>query len=124
LFAGNKGIYYLHYKVGPDPRNWQAFYKTSTDNGNSWSEAIQLPDSVLGPIKNKPLKLSNGDMLYPSSRESEDEKSWTAHFENQMHIPITGERIQYHQQHLELFSQHYCVIKTIVYRHFFAAGRI
>jgi predicted neuraminidase len=81
LFADNKGTYYLHYKVGPDPRNWQAFYKISADNGNSWSEARQLPDSLLGPIKNKPLILSNGDILYPSSRESEDEKSWTSHFE-------------------------------------------
>ncbi|MFW2476585.1 MAG: sialidase family protein [Sediminibacterium sp.] len=81
LFTDKKGILYLHYKVGPNPRQWKAFYKTSTNNGQSWSAALQLPDSLLGPIRNKPLLLDNGHLLYPSSRESEDEKSWTAHFE-------------------------------------------
>lgn len=81
LFKDKKGLLYLHYKVGPDPRHWKAFYKISTDFGQSWSVAIQLPDSLLGPIRNKPLLLDNGNILYPSSRESEDEQSWTAHFE-------------------------------------------
>ncbi len=81
LFTDVKGKLYLHYKVGPNPREWKAFYKTSTDKGRSWSHAVQLPDSLLGPIKNKPLLLSNGNILYPSSRESLDEKNWTAHFE-------------------------------------------
>ncbi|TDO26505.1 sialidase family protein [Sediminibacterium goheungense] len=81
LFTDAKGKLYLHYKVGANPRQWKAFYKTSTDGGRSWSDAVQLPDSLLGPIRSKPLLLSNGDILYPSSRESIDEKSWTAHFE-------------------------------------------
>lgn len=81
LFTDKKGKLYLHYKVGPDPRNWLGFYTSSTDKGRNWSAPIQLPDSLLGPIKNKPLQLSNGDILYPSSRESEDEESWMAHIE-------------------------------------------
>jgi predicted neuraminidase len=36
----------------------------------------------LGPIKNKPLELDNGDWLCPSSTETEDEPSkWQVHFE-------------------------------------------
>lgn len=81
LFMDNKGLLYLHFKVGKDPRHWQAFYKTSSNKGLSWSDAKKLPDSLLGPIKNKPLQLNNGDILYPSSRESADEKLWTAHIE-------------------------------------------
>ena len=81
LFSDKKGTLYLHYKVGPDPRNWQGFYKSSTDKGRNWSDAIQLPDSLLGPVRNKPLQLTNGDILYPSSRESEEDESWTAHME-------------------------------------------
>lgn len=81
LFTDKNGLLYLHYKVGPNPRQWKAFYKTSFDKGYSWSEATQLPDSLLGPIRNKPLLLDNGNILYPSSRESADEKSWTSHFE-------------------------------------------
>ncbi len=81
LFTDKSGKLLLHYKVGADPRHWKAFYKTSIDNGHTWSTATQLPDRLLGPIRNKPLILSTGDILYPSSRESEDEKTWTAHFE-------------------------------------------
>jgi len=81
LFLDKKGTLYLHYKVGPDPRNWLGFYKSSTDKGRNWSDAIQLPDSLVGPIKNKPLQLANGDILYPSSRESEEDDNWIAHME-------------------------------------------
>lgn len=81
LFIDKKGTIYLHYKVGASPRQWKAFYKTSTDNGRNWSDAIQLHDSLLGPIRNKPLQLANGDILYPSSRESEEDDNWTAHME-------------------------------------------
>ena len=81
LFTNTAGTLFLHYKVGPNPRAWKGFYKMSTNNGQSWTAAEALPDSLLGPIKNKPLVLSNGDLLYPSSRESVDEKTWTAHFE-------------------------------------------
>lgn len=81
LFTDKKGKLYLHYKVGASPRNWKAFYKISSDRGHSWSASMQLPDSLLGPIRNKPLILANGEILYPSSRESEEDDNWTAHME-------------------------------------------
>lgn len=76
---GNK--LYLHYKVGPNPREWWALYKVSADNGRTWSNAQPLPAGYLGPIKNKPIKLWNGTILYPSSTESRDEKHWCIHIE-------------------------------------------
>lgn len=81
LFKARNGILYLHYKVGPNPREWWALHKYSKDDGKSWSEPIPLPSGFLGPIKDKPVQLANGEILYPSSVESKDEKHWTIHME-------------------------------------------
>lgn len=81
LFKTKKGLLVLHYKVGPNPREWWAVMKTSNDNGLTWSKAQKLPKGFLGPIKNKPLQLASGDILYPSSTESLDEKVWQIHLE-------------------------------------------
>lgn len=71
----------LFYKVGPNPRTWWGEVKYSYDNGTTWSAPEKLPDGFLGPIKNKPVLLNNGQILYPSSTESEDEKTWSIHLE-------------------------------------------
>ena len=81
LFRAKNGILYLHYKIGPNPREWWAEYKTSKNDGKTWSDAKKLPAGLLGPIKNKPIQLSNGFILYPSSSESLDEKTWLIHVE-------------------------------------------
>ena len=81
LFKAKNGTLFLHYKVGLNPRSWWAEYKTSANNGKTWSKAQKLPDDFLGPIKNKPVQLSNGTILYPSSTESLDEKTWNIHLE-------------------------------------------
>ena len=69
---------WLFYKVGPSPERWWGMSKTSTDDGSHWSEARRLPDSILGPIKNKPIQLANGDILSPGSTE---DSGWRVHFE-------------------------------------------
>ncbi|ARS40061.1 sialidase [Sphingobacteriaceae bacterium GW460-11-11-14-LB5] len=81
LFKTKNGTLFLHYKVGTNPRTWWAEYKTSVNDGKTWSKAQKLPKGFLGPIKNKPLQLSNGTILYPSSTESLDEKTWAIHIE-------------------------------------------
>jgi len=81
LFKAKNGTLFLHYKVGPNPREWWAEYKTSTNDGKTWSVAKKLPPGFLGPIKNKPIQLKNGTILYPSSTESLDEKTWKIHIE-------------------------------------------
>lgn len=70
LFKRDNGDVILYYKVGPSPGTWWGMYKISTDHGKSWSAAIKLPDNFLGPIKNKPEKLSDGAILYPTSFET------------------------------------------------------
>src|SRR5260221_13997958 len=51
----------------------------SNDAGKSWSKPRRLPEGILGPIKNKPVQLANGDILCPSSTEGSN--GWRVHFE-------------------------------------------
>lgn len=80
LFKSRSDKLFLFYKVGPNPREWWGVYKTSADNGKTWSAATRLPDGVLGPVKNKPIQLANGVILSPCSTESKTEV-WKAHIE-------------------------------------------
>ncbi|MEY4433403.1 MAG: hypothetical protein RLZZ44_1537 [Bacteroidota bacterium] len=61
----------LFYKIGPKPSEWWGMYITSTDNGKTWSKPNSMPKDYLGPIKNKPVLLSNGTLLCPSSIEGD-----------------------------------------------------
>jgi predicted neuraminidase len=79
LFQPAKGPLLLFYKVGPSPSTWWAMMATAEDAGKSWSHPQRLPDGILGPIKNKPVQLANGDLLCPSSTEGTD--GWRVHFE-------------------------------------------
>ena len=51
---------------------------TSADGGQTWSRPRRLPEGILGPIKNKPVQLADGDILCPSSTEHD---GWRVHFE-------------------------------------------
>ena len=68
----------LFYKVGLSPSQWRGAVLTSTDGGETWRHGPKLPEPFLGPVKNKPLALDNGDLLCPSSRE---QGGWRCHFE-------------------------------------------
>jgi predicted neuraminidase len=77
LFAANEKLL-LFYKVGDTPKNWRGMLMISSDDGITWSQAQRLPDGILGPIKNKPVQLSNGDLLCGVSSE---QNGWTVHME-------------------------------------------
>ena len=79
LFQPKSGPLMLFYKVGPSPSTWWGMLMTSEDNGKTWSKARRLPDGILGPIKNKPAQLANGDIL--SGTSTEGEGGWRVHFE-------------------------------------------
>jgi predicted neuraminidase len=82
LFEVGQGTLTLFYKVGPTPRTWWGMIRTSLDAGRTWSDARRLPDGVLGPIKNKPVRLMDGSVIAGSSTESDDTPSiWRIHFE-------------------------------------------
>ena len=82
LFEMPDGAARLFYKVGPSPRSWWGMVRTSRDGGRTWDAAERLPDGILGPIKNKPVRLADGSIVSPSSTESDDRPStWRIHFE-------------------------------------------
>lgn len=101
LFKTKAGKLFLYYKVGPNPREWWGMMMYSTNNGKSWSKPERLPGTMLGPIKNKPFQLENGDILYPTSTESVDKNIWKIHLEksdkngrNWTHIDIPNDTFQ------------------------------
>jgi predicted neuraminidase len=87
LFQPPGGPLILFYKVGPDPFSWWGMVVESQDGGRSWSAPRRLPDGVLGPIKNKPVVLSDGSWISPSSTEAGEGmgnhagSNWRLHFE-------------------------------------------
>ncbi len=85
--SGNKIL--LFYKVGSSPSTWWGMLMTSDDEGKTWSESVKLPRNILGPIKNKPVLLENGDLLCPSSTEND---SWSVHMEITPDFGKTWER--------------------------------
>ena len=93
LFKNAENTLMLYYKEGPSPSSWWGKLKTSEDNGASWSAAEQLPDGILGPIKNKPIQLANGSIVSPSSVESEDGAVWKSHIELSSDNGYTWERV-------------------------------
>jgi len=83
LFQPKKGPLMLFYKVGPTPSRWWGMLLTSKDGGKTWGNRHKLGRNnkighLVGPVKNKPIQLSNGTILCPSSTEHE---GWRVHFE-------------------------------------------
>lgn len=86
LFKPDEGPLMLFYKVGPSPREWWGMLTTSEDEGKSWTEPVKLGDGklghLIGPVKNKPIQLTDGTIICPSSTEKqEDTMHWRVHFE-------------------------------------------
>ncbi|HLY61195.1 MAG TPA: sialidase family protein [Terriglobia bacterium] len=91
LFRGQNNRIWLFYKFGPSPETWTGAYKISSDSGKTWSDPVRLPAGMLGPIKDKPIQLMNGNIVAGSSVESyqnwsawversaDDGKTWTRH---------------------------------------------
>jgi predicted neuraminidase len=89
LFQPKTGPLLLFYKVGPNPDKWWGMLTRSDDEGKTWSKSKRLPEGILGPIKNKPVQLSNGDLLCPSSTE---EGGWCVHFERTSDGGVTWQK--------------------------------
>jgi len=70
LFRDANDVVWLFFKVGPDEESWVGAYRTSNDNGKSWGDITYLPAGLLGPIRNKPILLSNGNLVAGSSKEA------------------------------------------------------
>lgn len=74
LFSSPGGQVHLYFKVGKSPRDWVTWRVRSEDEGASWSEPELLDGTAgalpSGPVKNKPIVLSDGTCLAPNSMES------------------------------------------------------
>lgn len=93
LFQPKTGLLLLFYKVGPSPQTWWGELRSSADGGKTWSAARRLPEGILGPIKNKPVQLPNGDLLSPTSSETDEKPSkWAVHFERSTDLGATWTR--------------------------------
>ncbi|KMT02171.1 hypothetical protein BVRB_9g207490 isoform A [Beta vulgaris subsp. vulgaris] len=60
----------LFFKVGPSFQTWTGAMRRSIDGGNTWSAREQLPAGIIGPVKDKPLLLKNGELICGSSVQS------------------------------------------------------
>jgi len=78
LFRTSDGPLWLFYKVGPSPSRWWALVTRSDDDGRTWNTPRRLPDGILGPIRAKPVQLSDGTLLAGSSTEHD---GWRVHME-------------------------------------------
>ena len=73
LFEINKGEITLFYKIGSSIPQWKTYFCITLDGGKTWSDPKELiagdDSGGRGPVKNKPLRLSDGTILAPSSTE-------------------------------------------------------
>ena len=75
LFKAPSGRVHLFFKVGDSPREWQTWTMSSSDGGDTWTEPRELvvgEPLSRGPVKNKPIVLSDGTWLAPASIERKD----------------------------------------------------
>lgn len=79
LFAGGDGRLLLFYKQGQQIASWRTLLLESTDEGRSWSAPRELvagdAGGGRGPVRNKPIMLTNGRILAGASTE---QGLWTA----------------------------------------------
>lgn len=94
LFQPAGAALMLFYKVGPSPSKWWGMLRTSADDGKTWSEGRKLPEGIMGPIKNKPVQLPGGEILCPTSSESNPAPNpWRVHFEITSDMGTTWKKI-------------------------------
>jgi predicted neuraminidase len=73
LFQNPQGMVFLYYKVGHEITEWYTMAMSSQDGGRTWTSPQALVEGDLGgrgPVKNKPILLSNGAILAPASIEA------------------------------------------------------
>lgn len=79
LFLRKNGEIILYFKYGKPIPEWVTYYAVSKDGGKSFSKPRVLikgdSDGGRGPVKNKPIRLENGTVLAPASKES-DKNGW------------------------------------------------
>ncbi len=79
LFLRKNGEIILYFKYGKPIAKWVTYYCISNDGGKSFSKPKELvpgdKENGRGPVKNKAIRVSDGRVIAPASRESL-RKSW------------------------------------------------
>lgn len=79
LFQKTDGTIILFYKVGEEIPTWKTWYMESHDNGATFTEPREMVEGDeiggRGPVKNKPIRLTDGTVLAPGSLEG---NTWDA----------------------------------------------
>ncbi len=103
----------LFFKAGPDPRGWWGEVIYSYDRGRSFRDRRRLPEQIHGPVRSKPIMLSNGTLLCPSSTEYDED--WRFHFESL--LDASKPELGTSWQRVESEEQPYQVIQPTVLTH-------
>lgn len=72
LFRDPERGLFLFFKVGVKVPVWQQYWMKSADNGQTWTDPVELVPGDIGgrgPVRSKPIILSTGEWLAPSSTE-------------------------------------------------------
>ncbi len=75
LFQDKNGEIYLYFKVGKNISDWETWIMSTKDFGETWTEARELvagDKGGRGPVRNKPIVLSNGRWLAGASHEKNE----------------------------------------------------
>ncbi len=74
LFLRENGEIILYFKYGKPIPNWVTYFCISKDGGKSFSKPqLLVPgdnDGGRGPVKNKAIRLNNGTVVAPASKET------------------------------------------------------
>ncbi len=72
LFRDEDDTVHLFFKIGPEIKYWQTYWMSTSDAGKNWSAPTELvadDKGGRGPVRNKPIILSDGAWLAPASTE-------------------------------------------------------
>lgn len=72
LYPDPWGTVHLYYKIGVEIPYWKTMVMESRDQGRTWGSPRELvpgDSGGRGPVKNKPIRLSNGMLMAPASLE-------------------------------------------------------
>lgn len=81
----------IYFKIGVNVAKWKGWFVRSKDGGKTWGKREELPDTIYGPIKNKPI-LNKGRLISPTSDERD---GWKLYFEYSDDLGKTWKRTAY-----------------------------
>ena len=80
LYASDNNVT-LFFKRGDKIFRWRTYVRRSYDGGVTWDDETELVINDVGgrgPVKNKPIAMTNGELLSPASNEGVGGKNWYA----------------------------------------------